>query len=188
MPGDLQSPRLQFRCASAADVEAIAALVESAYRGPDSRRGWTTEADLFDGRRIDQREIALIVAAPRSQIVLAQADGRLLGCCHVRAETHDQAYLGLLAVRPRLQGRGTGHALVAEAERMAATRWRSRRMRIRVLAQREDLIAWYERLGYRLTGERIPFPYDKPGHGARRSDLEFVALVKPLHRPGPVEQ
>jgi ribosomal protein S18 acetylase RimI-like enzyme len=181
--GELQSARWVFRCASAGDGEAVVGLIESAYRGPESRRGWTTEADLLDGRRVDPVEFGQILCAPRSQIVLAEGDGHRLGCCHVRAGTDDRAYLGLLAVRPRLQGRGTGRALVAEAEGIAAKRWRARQMRLRVIVQREDLIAWYQRLGYRLTGERSPFPYDKPGVGARRSDLEFVALAKPLHGP-----
>jgi ribosomal protein S18 acetylase RimI-like enzyme len=178
----LHSPRFAFRCASVVDADAVVALIESAYRGPESRWGWTTEADLLDGRRIEPGEIDLILAAPRSHMLLVEADGRLLGCCHVRAVTDGEAYLGLLAVRPRLQGRGTGRALVAEAERMAATRWRASQMRIRVIAQREDLIAWYEQLGYRLTGERIPFPYDRAEVGARRTDLEFVALAKPIQR------
>ena len=157
-------------------------LIEAAYRGPESHEGWTTEADLLDGRRIDRAELDQILATARSRMVLAEADGRLLGCCHVRAVTDQQAYLGLLAVRPRLQSRGTGRALVAEVERIAATRWHATQMRMRVIAQRADLIAWYERLGYRTTGERIPFPYHRPGVGARRDDLEFVALAKPLHR------
>jgi ribosomal protein S18 acetylase RimI-like enzyme len=180
VPDDSHSQRLAFRCASPVDADAVVGLIESAYRGPESRRGWTSEADLLDGRRIDRSEIDQILSAPQSHMVLAEADGYLLGCCQVRAAADDQAYLGLLAVRPQLQGRGTGRALIEQAERIAATRWGARLMRIRVIAQREDLIAWYERLGYRLTGERIPFPYGRRGVGARRDDLEFVALVRQL--------
>jgi ribosomal protein S18 acetylase RimI-like enzyme len=171
---------MAFRFATAVDVEAVVGLIESAYRGADSRRGWTTEADLLDGPRIDEAEFHQILSMPRSHMLLVEEGGRILGCCHVRAVTEDQAHLGLLAVRPQLQGRGTGRVLIAEAERIAATRWRATQMRMRVIAQREDLIAWYERLGYRPTGERIPFPYHKPGVGARRSDLEFVVLARSL--------
>ena len=35
------------------DIEEIAALVNSAYRGESSRMGWTTEADLLSGQRVD---------------------------------------------------------------------------------------------------------------------------------------
>ena len=42
---------LAYRAATAADIDAVVALVESAYRGDASRQGWTTEADFLDGRR-----------------------------------------------------------------------------------------------------------------------------------------
>ena len=44
---------LHFRSATLDDVDAIVALVTSAYRGDASRAGWTTEADFLDGNRID---------------------------------------------------------------------------------------------------------------------------------------
>ncbi len=44
---------LDFRNAGEADIGAIVALVEGSYRGDASRAGWTTEADLLDGMRID---------------------------------------------------------------------------------------------------------------------------------------
>jgi len=55
-------------------------------------------------------------------------------------------------------------------------------MRMRVIRQRTDLIAWYERLGYRPTGETLPFPYDEPGVVVKRKDLEFMVLAKPIGR------
>src|SRR4051794_13241714 len=45
---------VMFREAGPADLGAIVALVESAYRGESSRAGWTTEADLLDGQRTDR--------------------------------------------------------------------------------------------------------------------------------------
>ena len=109
--------------------------------------------------------------------------GALIGCCHIEARTEGEAYLGLLSVRPGLQRQGVGRAMVARAEREARARWGGEQMRMRVIRQREDLIAWYERLGYRRNGETIPFPYDAPGVIARRSDLEFVVLIKPTGPP-----
>ena len=57
-----------------------------------------------------------------------------------------------------------------------------------VLAQRLDLIAWYERRGYRPTGENQPFPYGDPRFGIpKRPDLSFMVLAKPLtDAPAPV--
>ena len=48
-----------------------------------------------------------------------------------------------------------------------------------VIGQREDLIAWYERRGYRRTGIRSPFPYGEERFGVpRQPDLYFETLTK----------
>ena len=178
--GSVEIQPLTFRRASLADVSAVGDLIASAYRGEESRRGWTTEAHLLGGPRIDADGIRRIIDAPDSYVLLAEAAGQLLGCCHVRAETPGQAYVGLLAVRPWLQGQGIGRAIIAWAEREAHERWATTQVRMQVIRQRRDLIAWYERLGYLPTGETLPFPYDAPGVVATRPDLEFVVLVKPI--------
>ena len=68
-----------------------------------------------------------------------------------------------------------------EAERLARDEWRATLMRMTVIRQRRDLIAWYERLGYRPTGETEPFPYGDERFGIpTRPDLAFAVLVKPL--------
>ena len=169
---------LTFRGVDLGDIPALLRLIQSAYRGEESRRGWTTEAHLLDGHRIDSDGIREIIVAPRSWLFAAETAGALIGCCHIEARTEGEAYLGLLSVRPGLQGQGVGRAMVARAEWEARARWGAERVRMRVIRQREDLIAWYERLGYRRTGETVPFPYDAPGAIARRSDLEFVVLAR----------
>ena len=39
------------------DIPALDKLVNSAYRGDSSKKGWTTEADLLDGSRTDEDAI-----------------------------------------------------------------------------------------------------------------------------------
>jgi ribosomal protein S18 acetylase RimI-like enzyme len=173
-------PPLTFRSAELEDAPAVASLIESAYRGEESKRGWTTEADLLDGQRTNTEAIAEIITAPESHMFLAEADGQLVGCCHVEARADRQAYVGMLTVRPGLQGQGVGRALVAKAEHEARVQWGAAGMRMQVIRQRSELIAWYERLGYRQTGDTLPFPYDHPGIITKRTDLEFVVLVKPI--------
>lgn len=123
----MSTPHLVFRAAAAADTDAIVALVESAYRGDASRAGWTTEADLLDGRRTGPDDITACLARERSRILLAerpQADGvELLACAHV-AEEDGAGYFGMFAVRPTLQGGGVGSAVLTEAERIAREEWR----------------------------------------------------------------
>ena len=98
------------RRATAADADAIVALVNSAYRGETSRAGWTTEADMLGGQRTDAREIAHLIAADDSAILLALQDGEIVGSVHVERVDAATAYLGMLVIRPVLQGRGLAAA------------------------------------------------------------------------------
>jgi ribosomal protein S18 acetylase RimI-like enzyme len=169
-----------FRNATATDVPALVELVTSAYRGDASRAGWTTEADLLDGNRIDPDVLRQDIARPRSRIVLAEREGTLLACAHI-AEAGGAGYFGMFAVRPGLQGGGLGKALLAECERIVREEWRLPAMRMTVIDVRDALIAFYQRRGYRRTGEFKPFPYGDERYGIPlRDDLRFEVLEKPL--------
>lgn len=166
------------------DLPAVAALVNSAYRGETSRQGWTTEADYIDGQRTDAASLAADLAAdPEAQLLVLRdtSDGPLLGSVWLEPVGDGATwYLGMLTVRPDLQDRKLGRQLLAQAEAAAARRGAGR-IRMTVIAIRDTLIAWYERRGYRLTGERRPFPYEDDRFGRpRRGDLEFVVLEKAL--------
>lgn len=166
------------------DLPAVAALVNSAYRGETSRQGWTTEADYIDGQRIDAASLAADLAAdPEAQLLVLRdrSDGPPLGSVWLEPFGDGVTwYLGMLTVRPDLQDRKLGRQLLAQAEAAAAGRGAGR-IRMTVIAIRDTLIAWYERRGYRLTGERRPFPYEDDRFGTpRRGDLEFVVLEKAL--------
>lgn len=176
---------LRFRAAGSSDVDAIVALVESAYRGEASKAGWTTEADLLHGRRTGPDEVAACIGRPRSQMLLAECDGALLACAHVAEERCDDGecagYFGMFSVQPGLQGGGIGKAVLAEAERIVRDDWRLPVMRMTVIDVREELIAWYQRRGYRRTGIKQPFPYGDARFGLpRRTDLRFEILEKVL--------
>lgn len=162
-------------------MPAIVRLVESAYRGEASRAGWTTEADLLDGQRTDAAAVADMVAARDGFVLLAEDGGQLVGCCHLEHRPGAQAYFGMFSVEPERQGRGVGRQVLAEAERLARDVWAATTMEMTVIGQRADLIAWYERRGYRRTGETRPFPYGDERFGVpRRPDLVFAVLAKPL--------
>ena len=112
-----------------------------------------------------------------------------MGCCQLESRPDATAYLGLFAVAPPRQGDGLGRAIVTEAERVARVELGAERMVMTVIRQRTDLIAWYERLGYRRTGETQPFPYGDERFGLpTRPDLEFVVLAKPLAAARPHRQ
>ena len=169
-----------FRHATRADVDAVVALVERAYRGEASRRGWTTEADLLGGQRTDAHEVELVVDARDARIVLAERDGALCGSVLLKLE-RDAVYVGMFAIEPALQAQGLGRALLAEVERIVRAESLAQRLRMSVIGQRSELIAWYERRGYRRTGRRERFPYGQPRFGLpRRDDLYLEVLEKPL--------
>ncbi|HEY0332503.1 MAG TPA: GNAT family N-acetyltransferase [Stenotrophomonas sp.] len=174
---------LTFRTATVADVPAIVELVTSAYRGDVSRVGWTTEADILDGTRIEPDILRQDVLRDRSVVLLAELDDRLVACAHV-ADDGDAGYFGMFSVSPHLQGTGIGKQLMAQAERTVQQAWGHQRMRMTVIDIRDELIAFYERRGYQRTGITRPFPYGDARFGIPlRDDLRFEVLEKPLeHR------
>jgi ribosomal protein S18 acetylase RimI-like enzyme len=171
---------LTFRDATDADVDELVALIESAYRGDDSRAGWTTEADILEGQRTDPEGVLEVVKSPDSRLMAVERDGRIVACCQLEHQG-DHAYFGMFAVSPLLQGAGLGKVIIAEAERQARATWGVREMQMTVISVRDDLIAWYERRGYRRTGRMTPFPYGDERFGVpQRDDLQFELLVKEL--------
>ncbi|MFG2882662.1 GNAT family N-acetyltransferase [Streptomyces sp. NPDC048297] len=169
-----------FRDATDADVDALVALVESAYRGDSSRAGWTTEADIIEGQRTDREGVLEVVKSPDSRLLTVEQDGRIVACCQLE-HRGDHAYFGMFAVSPALQGAGLGKTVLAEAERQAGQTWGVTEMHMTVISVRDDLIAWYERRGYGRTGKMTPFPYGDERAGVpQRDDLQFELLVKPL--------
>jgi GNAT superfamily N-acetyltransferase len=173
-------PPLQFRWAVPADADAIAQLAHSAYRGDASRAGWTTEADFLDGQRIDHDGVLELLTDGQGIVLAESGDGALLACCHVSSDG-DDAWFGLFAVDPLLQGAGIGDQLLAEAERRVGERFGSRRLRMKVIWLRDSLIAWYQRRGYQRIDETHPFPYGQERFGRpRRDDLYFIVLEKQL--------
>ena len=171
---------LTFRAATPADIPALVALVTSAYRGDASRAGWTTEADLLDGARIDPQGLQADLERPRSTILLAERDGQLVACAHV-ADADGKGYFGMFSVDPALQGDGVGKQLLEAAEAHAAREWGVPVMQMTVIDVRDELIAFYQRRGYQRTGIKKPFPYGDERFGIpKRDDLRFEILEKPL--------
>lgn len=171
--------RLCFRLAQCQDIDRIVALVNSAYRGESGKRGWTTEADLLDGQRTDLEEISRLLDTQDSMILLAETNGQLVASAHL--EKHNEgAYLGMLSVRPGLQGRGIGRRMMAVSEERACSEWKAEKMLMTVITLREELIAFYGRCGYRRTGRVRPFPTSEKFGKQKVPGLLLEYLEKPL--------
>ena len=161
-----------IRPADPADVDALVALVDSAYRGDASRAGWTTEADLLDGQRTDTDD----VLAQLPHLLVAERDAEVIGCCALTPRD-DHGYFGMFAVRPTTQGTGTGSQLLLAAEQVARDLGLARVV-MTVLSARTELIAYYLRRGYVATGATEPFPYGQERFGLPRTGRPAVRRAR----------
>lgn len=164
--------------ATAEDVPVLNNLVNSAYRGESSRKGWTTEAGLIDGTRIDEAALLDLIRDPNTTVYKYVAAGEIRGCVELRTEG-DSVYLGMLTVKPDLQAQGVGKKLMQAGEDFARRKGCTK-MRMTVVSVRDKLIAWYTRHGYALTGERKPFNMPDERFGIPKQKLEFVVMEKKL--------
>jgi ribosomal protein S18 acetylase RimI-like enzyme len=164
--------------ASLKDAEALAKLVNSAYRGESSKQGWTTEADLLDGSRIDPETIVSHMENPDTLILKYVAANKILGCVELN-RINNALYLGMLTVQPDLQGKGIGKELLKAAE-VEATEQKCNCIFMTVISVRSTLIDFYVRHGYEDTGKRKPFDFNDPRFGIPKQKLEFVVLEKKI--------
>lgn len=170
---------LSFRPADPSDADAVCALVNSAYRGEGSKRGWTTEADLLGGQRTDREGVLDMIRHSRIELAFDRSGG-LLACVNLRRDDDETCYLGMLTVDPGRQAGGVGRRMLERAEELAR-HWGCARMRMCVIDRREELIAYYLRRGYRRTGASEPFPEGDPRYGLPKvKGLRFTGLVKTL--------
>jgi len=166
---------LPIRPATAADVPALHALIERAYRGETARAGWTHEADYLTGPRTDAAALTALIADPAQTMLLMHESDRLVACVGLTDKGGGLVYLGLFAVDPAGQAQGVGRTVLAAAEDHARANGATR-IEMTVVDRRATLIAWYERRGYALTGETRPFPVAL----LEGTPLAFVVLAKPL--------
>ena len=160
------------------DIDELVNLVNSAYRGDESRNGWTTEADLIEGSlRTDQKDLRELIISPDSIILKYISNNTITGCVHLQ-KIGNKLYLGLLSVSPLEQGAGIGKQLLIEAQNFAKEK-HCHTIYMTVISARKELINWYEKHGYVQTGEKKPFPPDNK-FGRPKRPLEFIVLEKPV--------
>lgn len=147
--------------ASIEDAEALAKLVNSAYRGESARAGWTYESDYIGGQRTDQELLERDIKDPNVQFLCIRQGKEIIACVRLQIDgspSEVSVQLGMLSVKPTLQSRGLGKILVFQSEKWARSQG-IERMTLSVLHVRDTLMQWYERLGYLRTKKTSPFPY-----------------------------
>jgi ribosomal protein S18 acetylase RimI-like enzyme len=167
---------MSLSTATVADVPQLNKLVNAAYRGETSKKGWTTEADLLGGIRTDEEVLTSLITKENSVMLLYKNADAINGCVNLQKQG-DKIYLGMLTVDPELQDRGIGKILLKASEEYAAKN-NCIKIYMTVISIRKEIIAWYERYGYIDTGERKPFPMDDPKFGIPKTFLEFIVMEK----------
>ena len=165
---------LTVRIATPADLPRLHPVIERAYRGDSARQGWTHEADLLSGERIDEATLEAMFDDPAHLLLIAEQGNVPVGCVSLTARGDGLVYLGLLCVDPTLQAGGIGKAIIAAAEKASRGPLDADRIEMTVIDSRAELIAYYERRGFVRTGERRPFPV------AVEPPLGMVVLEKAL--------
>ncbi|OUL62873.1 GNAT family N-acetyltransferase [Flavobacterium sp. AJR] len=162
------------------DIPALNTLINSAYRGESSKKGWTTEANLLEGKRTTEEELSETLQSRNfgtKNTILKFTENDLIIGCVLLVEKEDKLYLGMLTVSPELQNSGIGKKLLHQAE-IHAKELGLPKIIMTVISVREELVAWYKRNGYVDTGVREPFPESDVHVTVAEEPLEFVVLEK----------
>lgn len=178
-----QEPTYYIRRANLSDTTYLTKLINSAYRGESSQKGWTTEANLLDGQRIDEEMLNEILINPDSTILLLESheSQNIVACVHLKRIDSNKAYLGLLTVNPMIQNKGYGRILLDHSEAWVKNHWQSTLLVMTVISTRSELIEWYQRRGYLLSDKTSDFPMDNPRFGLPKVKIiTFVELTKNL--------
>jgi ribosomal protein S18 acetylase RimI-like enzyme len=160
------------------DIPALVRLMNSAYRGEESKKGWTTEADMVAGDlRTDEADMNELMELPGAIFLKYTNDqGAIKGCVFLH-KRNGKLYLGMLSVSPDWQTKGIGKQMMAAAEKYATDQG-CPAVFMRVISIRHELIAWYERQGYARTREVQPF--DDTKFGTAKEPIQFVIMQKEL--------
>jgi N-acetylglutamate synthase-like GNAT family acetyltransferase len=158
------------------DIPALVLLINKAYKGEGSKKAWTTERDLFDGLRTNENALTELLG-DESAIILKYVNdhGGIIGCVYLQKQ-QSQIYLGLLSVLPDIQASGVGKQLLLAAEEYAREK-NCNKIVMTVITIRRELVAWYKRRGYHLTGIKS-FPQDKVN--TPNQPLELFVLEKKI--------
>jgi len=160
----------------AADINSLNTLINSAYRGEFSKKGWTTEAHILEGSRTTEAELLEIIQDKHNTILKYSEHNKIIGCVLLKAN-ENELYLGMLTVSPELQNSGIGKKLLQQAEVFAAELGLPKIV-MTVISVREELISWYKRNGYVDTGVKEPFPVSDVFNPTTQEPLEFMVLEK----------
>lgn len=161
------------------DAKELNTLINSAYRGEESKKGWTSEAEILGGIRMEETELRSMLEAGAGTIIKYNRGEEILATVYLELKT-PTLYLGMFAVSPLSQGMGIGKELLNFAE-LFATDHGCDRITLTVISMRLELIEWYKRHGYESTGHSIAFEDIEGRFGDPKMDnIDLIEMVKML--------
>lgn len=176
----MNKDEIKYRAAELTDAESIAGLVNSVYRGENAKKGWTSEADLLGGIRINEKKVEELINIPDSVILLALIENKIAGCVHLEKKSSGRCHLGMLSVDVNYQNMKLGRALMDQSQEYAKDVFGCAEMEMKVIGQRKELIEYYQRRGYIITGEKEFFELGKHFGDIKIKDFYFEYLTKKL--------
>lgn len=162
------------------EASVLTDLVHAAYRRAKGKSSWTNEDKLVTGIRTTVEEVTQLITDADKAILKAEVDGVLTGCVLVENHGDGQGYIGMLSVDPDAQSAGLGRTLLGAAEKYVQDVFGCNRATMWILNGRDELLAWYNRCGYELTGETEPFPGQECGAIPLVENLHFLVISKNL--------
>lgn len=166
-----------LRLATTLDAEAIAQLVNNAYRPTSGASGWTHESDFVSGSRTTTAQVVELMSKPDSVVIVGFKKAVLVACVHVEKYSNT-SHLGMLAVSPDTQGAGVGKQILAHAEQYASTHFNAQKFILVVVSARHELIAFYLRRGYQKTGAVMDYPLSAGAGTPKNADLKIEILER----------
>jgi GNAT superfamily N-acetyltransferase len=154
--------QLSIRLAQGADVGALAALINAAFR---------VEQPFIEGDRTNPDGVRNYMQ--KGKFLLAEDAAGLAGCVYIELRG-DRGYVGLLGVDPPRQGTGLGRKLMDAAENYLREAG-CRAADLRIVSARTPLPAFYRHLGYIETGT-APFAPDVP----LKTPCHYILMSKSL--------
>ncbi|MCB1984401.1 MAG: GNAT family N-acetyltransferase [Burkholderiales bacterium] len=155
----------------------ICDLVNLTYRG---NTGWTRETHIIGGDRTNLGEITTAMTKSGARFYVVYLEQLLATCIYLSREQH-HAYIGFFAVHPGLQGRGIGKHVLQQAETIAKQQMTATKIRMFVVSQRPELIAFYQRRGYQRIGGTEAYPLQLKIGIPKVAGLTIEFLEKQLH-------
>ena len=165
---------MKLELANISEAQGINDLLNFAYRG---EKGWTTEVSLVEG---DRSNISDITLAIENSVFLIHKNNSDLMACICLESTGNDVYIGSFAVHPDHQATGLGKSVLEAAEAYANNELNAKKIIMVVLSLRTELIAFYERRGYKRSGVFKEYPSHLKVGTPKRNDLTIEQLHKNL--------